>query len=82
MMEKIGVILNKLRYIGAISKTVMYDFHYNYLIEKFPDCKLLFTGTDSFCFLFQMSKTLTKQLMMVKVKIFLTFQTILVDTLN
>ena len=54
LMEKTSVKLNKPRYIGsailALSKTVMYDFHYSYMMKKFPDCKLLFTDTDSFCY--------------------------------
>ena len=28
----------------------MYDFHYEYMMKKFPGCKLLFTDTDSFCY--------------------------------
>ena len=54
LMEKTSVTLNKPRYIGsailALSKTVMYDFHYSYMAKKFKDCKLLFTDTDSFCY--------------------------------
>ena len=54
MMEKRSVTLNKPRYIGAsilaLSKTIMYNFHYNYIMKKFPDCKLLFADTDSFCY--------------------------------
>ena len=54
LMEKKSVTLNKPRYIGsailALSKTVMYDFHYSYMMKKFKDCKLLFTDTDSFCY--------------------------------
>ena len=44
LMEKKSVRLNKPRYIGssilAISKTLMYDFHYNYMQKTFKDCKL------------------------------------------
>ena len=54
LMKKNHVLLNKPRYVGtailALSKTVMYDFHYSYMAEKFPDSKLLFTDTDSFCY--------------------------------
>ena len=53
-MEKKSVTLNKPRYIGsailALSKTVMYDFHYKYMMKKFSECKLLFTDTDSLCY--------------------------------
>ena len=53
-MRKTEVTLNKPRYIGAavlnISKTVMYDFAYDYYLSKFPGSKLLFTDTDSLCF--------------------------------
>ena len=53
-MRKTEVILNKPRYIGAavlnISKTVMYDFAYDYYLLKFPGSQLLFTDTDSLCF--------------------------------
>ena len=27
----------------------MYDFHYNYMMENFEGCKLLFADTNSFC---------------------------------
>ena len=54
LMEKKSVKLNKPRYIGssilALSKTLMYDFHYSYMQKTFKNCKLLFTDTDSFCY--------------------------------
>ena len=53
-MEKKSVTLDKPRYIGSailgISKTYMYDIHYNYMQKTFPGCKLLFSDTDSFCY--------------------------------
>lgn len=54
LMNKNKVKLDKPRFVGAailaLSKTVMYDFHYKYMMEKYKDCKLLFTDTDSFCY--------------------------------
>ena len=46
--------MNKPRHIGQaildISKTVMYKFHYDFIMENFPGTELLFTDTDSFCY--------------------------------
>ena len=54
LMEKRMVKLDKPRYIGAailaLSKIVMYDFHYSYMAKKFKEYTLLFTDTDSFCY--------------------------------
>merc|ERR1711954_257509 len=53
-MERKEVTLNKPRFIGstipAVSKTLLYDFHYNYMMENFEGCIVLFTDTDSFCY--------------------------------
>ena len=49
---KASLTLNRPAYVGMcildISKTLMYDFHYNYIKEKYgKNAKLLFTDTDS-----------------------------------
>ena len=53
-LKKTVVNLNKPRYIGMcildLSKLVMYRYHYDYIMPKYPGTKLLFTDTDSFCY--------------------------------
>ena len=51
-MGKVRVVMNKLVYLGQaildLSKTVMYEFHYDYMIPKYGDrFKLCYMDTDS-----------------------------------
>jgi len=49
--KKERLLLDKPSYVGMcileLSKTHMYDFHYNYIKKKYSDSQLLFTDTDS-----------------------------------
>ena len=54
-MLKQRLYLNRPIYVGFtildVSKTLMYDIHYNYITKTYGQCaKLLFTDTDSLCY--------------------------------
>ena len=49
-----NLMLNKPIYVGFsildISKTLMYRFHYEYMVPKYPTVKVMFSDTDSLCY--------------------------------
>ena len=54
---KVELTLNRPIYVGFaildLLKTLIYDFHYNYIKWKQPDSTLLFTDTDSLTYQIQ-----------------------------
>ena len=54
---KVELPMNRLIYVGFaildLLKTLMYDFHYNYIKQNYSDSKLLFADTDSFTYQIQ-----------------------------
>ena len=55
-MRKKSIYFDKPLYVGQavldLSREDMYNFHYNYMIDKYGnDCKMLYTDTDSFIYL-------------------------------
>ena len=66
MLERNIVTLNKPRYVGTailgLSKHIMYDFHYNYVMKDYPNAKLLFSDTDSFCYWIPTNKDIYKEI--------------------
>ena len=56
-LAKVELTLNRPIFVGFaildLSKTLMYDFHYNYIKQNYPDSTLLFIDTDSLTYQIQ-----------------------------
>ena len=54
-LRKETICLDKPRYVGSavlnLSKVIMYQFHHDYMMQEFPESELIFTDTDSLCYL-------------------------------
>ena len=63
--KKERLLLDKPSYVGMcildLSKTLMYDFHNNYIKKKFPDSQLLFTDTDSLFYYIKSEKDIYEE---------------------
>lgn len=52
-LKKTNIVFDKPLYVGVaildLSKIILYDFHYNFMLKQMPleNCKLLYTDTDS-----------------------------------
>ena len=70
-MKKTKVKMNKPIYLGMsilnISKTLMYEFWYDYIKPKYQDkAKICYTDTDSFIFILKLKIFIKTLLMMLK----------------
>merc|ERR1712215_219658 len=66
LMKRNVVTLNKPRYVGTavlgLSKEIMYDFHYKYIMDDYPNANLLFSDTDSFCYYIETDNDIYKDI--------------------